>query len=112
MAATMRLQGLACAKTELRRHIKDVDAASTGHEKHCRSALTFALNNRLLFPTAVCACHSLSGLSHDILPLLQCLLDTNNFPRFWRSCIIDTAASFGTGPLNTSLYLLSTLRRS
>lgn len=95
------------AKTSSRRSLP----ANSCLQKHCRSALTWAPNSRLLFLTANCARHLLSdATSHDIFnwSVISILTNFNDLESF----IIGTSASFGTWLHNSSLYLHSTLCRS
>ena len=71
VAGSMRLQGLACLEMALIRHIQESTQANSGLQKHCRSALTWASTTACCRFIVICACHVLSGSSHDF-PCYRC----------------------------------------
>lgn len=86
VAAMMRLRGLACMKTGLRRHNKEVVA---GHEKHCRYAQTWASTTVRCHLTVICAClsHGSAIVLHDLSRCRSvCLTRTHCTDLTFRHC--------------------------
>jgi hypothetical protein len=71
VAGSMPFQGLACLEMALTRHIQELTQANSGLQKHCRSALTWASTTACCRFIVICACHVLSGSSHDF-PRYRC----------------------------------------